>query len=429
MNVPASAARMLRARPNVRSKCETTGSAVRAPRDEAYMQQYLKNVDTTLYGDCSVSRSFRSAGGSGEHFLSIKAVTASAGFKEQLDSVQECYREMLKALQLGPETAIFRRIFLSDVLNQMALVRKSDLVDDLTAISVVQQPPLPHAKIEMLAYHLDGPHPISKHRLSPRHLVVKKGGQRHLWSTRLCGDGKETANSVRRQTNLLFTNLIRTLGTQGASLRNNCVRTWIYVKGVDFFYADMVKGRRDLFQRQGLTDRTHYIASTGIEGACSHVHDLVAMDAYSNLDLVAGQVSYLNDLDRLCPAKKYDVTFERGTRVAYADRAHCFISGTASIDSQGQVVHQGNVMRQLEHTLDNIDALLRSGSATLSDMMYLIVYLRDPSDFAAIEAYLRERFPFHPVFIVQGAVCRPTWLVEVEGIAITRNDAENLPRF
>jgi enamine deaminase RidA (YjgF/YER057c/UK114 family) len=391
------------------------------------MQQHLESVHTTLYGSCGISRSFRPAGGNGEHFLSIKPAAPSAGLKEQLDSIREGYREILKALRLGPETAIFRRIFLSDILNQMAIVRESGLVDDGTAISIVQQAPLSRAKVEMLAYHLDGP--IAKRRLSPRHLLVEKNGQRHLWSTRLCGTGEETGNSVRRQTHQVFSNLIKTLGSQGANLRDNCVRTWIYVKGVDFFYADMVKSRRDLFLRQGLTDRTHYIASTGIEGACAHAHDLVAMDAYSNLDLASGQVSYLNDLDRLCPTIKYDVTFERGTRVAYADRAHCFISGTASIDNMGQVVHPGNVMRQLERTLDNIDALLKSGSAALADMMYLIVYLRDPSDFEAVDSYLRERFPFQPMFIVQGAVCRPGWLVEVEGIAVTSNDDRNLPGF
>jgi enamine deaminase RidA (YjgF/YER057c/UK114 family) len=397
----------------------------RAARE--YMQQYSENVHTTLYGNCSVSRSFRPAGGSGEHYLSIKAATASADLQEQLVSIREGYREILKALRLEPETAVFRRIFLSDILNQMATVRDSGLVDDATATSVVQQPPLSRAKVEMLAYHLDGP--MTKRRLSPRHLLVEKNGQRHLWSTRLCGNGEETANSVRRQTHQVFTDLIRALDSQGATLRDNCVRTWIYVKGVDFFYADMVKSRRDLFLRQGLTDRTHYIASTGIEGACADAYDLVAMDAYSNLDLVAGQVSYLNDLDRLCPTIKYDVTFERGTQVAYADRAHCFISGTASIDKLGQVVHQGNVMRQLERTLDNVDALLKSGSAALADMMYLIVYLRDPSDFAAVDAYFRERFPFQPVFIVQGAVCRPGWLVEVEGVAVAPNAAPGLPGF
>ena len=57
------------------------------------------------------------------------------------------------------------------------------------------------------------------------------------------------------------------------------------------------------------------------------------MDAYSLLGLQPEQVSYLNDFDRLCATKDYDVTFERGTRIAYADRTHHFISGTASIDT------------------------------------------------------------------------------------------------
>ena len=65
----------------------------------------------------------------------------------------------------------------------------------------------------------------------------------------------------------------------------------------------------------------------GIEGACAHRYDVVAMDAYSNVDVEPKQVSYLNDFDRLCATKDYNVTFERAARVAYADRAHIFISG------------------------------------------------------------------------------------------------------
>ena len=59
----------------------------------------------------------------------------------------------------------------------------------------------------------------------------------------------------------------------------------------------------------------------------AHRYDTVLMDAYSNLDLLPEQISFLNDFDRLCATKDYNVTFERGTRVAYADRAHHFISG------------------------------------------------------------------------------------------------------
>ena len=153
------------------------------------------------------------------------------------------------------------------------------------------------------------------------------------------------------------------------------------------------------------------------------------MDAYSILGLAPEQMSYLNDFDHLCATNDYNVTFERGTRIAYADRAHLFISGTASIDRAGRVVHPGNVLRQLDLALSNVDALLSSGSASLANMMYLLVYLRDPTDFACVDRYLDHRFPDLPILIVQGSVCRPEWLVEVEGIGVVANDEPTLPSF
>ena len=86
-------------------------------------------------------------------------------------------------------------------------------------------------------------------------------------------------------------------------------------------------------------------------------------------------------------------------------------------------------MRQFDHALDNVEALLRAGSAGLSELMHLIVYLRDPTDHPRIKTALSERLPGVPAIIVQGPVCRPEWLVEVEGIAIADNEDLTLPSF
>jgi enamine deaminase RidA (YjgF/YER057c/UK114 family) len=381
--------------------------------------------------DGIASRSFRGEGGGTEHFVSIEASPGLA-FPDQLRLVQERYAAAQEALGLAPESAVFRRVFVSDVLNQAAPVRASGLygaeAEGPVAVSIVQQPPLPGAKIALLAYHVDGPG-VAKRRISPHHVLVEKRGLRHLWSTRLCAGTDSEPTSAADQTSGIFAELTNTLTGEGGTLRDHCVRTWIYLKDVDVFYRDMVESRKELFQRQGLTADTHYIASTGIEGACAHRYDLVAMDAYSILGLAPGQMSYLNDFDRLCPTRNYGVTFERGTRVAYADRAHHFISGTASIDSSGAVVHRGDVLRQLERALANVDALLRSGGATIDDMMHLVVYLRDPGDFPSVEGYLAERLDGLPTLIVHGPVCRPDWLIEVEGVAAVPIYAPSLPAF
>jgi len=378
------------------------------------------------------NRSFRGTTGGAEHFISVEA-PAGLRIEEQLDCIDEGYAEARKALHLTPESAIFRRVFLSDVLNQAAVVSGNALcgepADSPVAVSIVQQPPMPGSKIALLAYHIESDAPLAKRRLSPRHLLVEKNGLRHLWSTRLCAGANGASGSAVVQTREVFDDLIAALSSQGGTLRDHCVRTWVYIKDIDVFYQAMVESRSELFARHGLTGDTHYIASTGIEGACGHRYDLVAMDAYSVLDLASKQMSYLNDFERLCPTKNYNVTFERGTRIAYADRAHHFISGTASIDGAGRVLHPGDVLRQLDQALDNVDALLRSGSASLDAMMYFIVYLRDPTDFSRVDGYLSERFPDRPIVIVQGAVCRPEWLIEIEGIAVVGNDEPDLPAF
>ncbi len=376
--------------------------------------------------------SFRGSSGSTEHYIAIEA-PADLSLQRQIDAVARRYAEALQTLRLAPESAIFRRIYLSDAANQAAVLRESSLFlqppHSPVAVAMVQQQPLPDSKIALLAYHVDSPEPVIKRHLSPGHTIAESGGLRHLWSTGLCAADSSQPGSTAAQTHEIFGQLIETLDGQGATLADNCVRTWIYVKDVDVFYQDMVSARTALFGRHGLTRDTHYIASTGIEGSCQHRYDTVLMDSYSILGLKPAQVFYLNDFDRLCATKDYNVTFERGTRIAYADRAHHFISGTASIDASGQVVHPGDVQRQLDRALVNVDSLLKSGGARLEDMTHLLVYLRDPSDYAVIERRLAERYPAIPRLILRGAVCRPEWLVEVEGIAIARHDAPALPRF
>ncbi len=378
------------------------------------------------------SRSSGAATGGTEHYITVEAAP-DLSFADQVEQVEQRYAEAQESLGLAPETAVFRRVFLSDVMNQAAAIRGSRLFgdpdDSPVAVSIVQQPPLPGAKLALLAYHIDAPEPLVKQRLSPKHLVIGKNGLGHLWSTRLCAGAYGAPVSPEAQTRQIFDELIDTLSVHGATLRDHCVRTWLFLKDVDVFYQGMVEARTALFAEQGLGRDTHYIASTGIEGACAHRHDLVSMDAYSVLGLRPEQISYLNDFDRLCATKDYNVTFERGTRVSYADRSHHFISGTASIDRDGRVVHPGDVARQLDRALGNVDALLQAGAACLEDMTHLIVYLRDPTDLARVRGRIEERLPGLPALFVQAPVCRPEWLVEVEGVAVTGNDDPSLPAF
>lgn len=383
-------------------------------------------------GSAITIKSFAGQTGGAEHYITVEP-SDDGDFASQLASVTRRYADALRARGLSPESAIFRRILVSDVLNQAEAVNASTLVNDPAAgpvaVSLVQQPPLPGHKIALLAYHVDGDSSIAKRLLSPQHMVVDKAGLRHLWSTGLRSGRTDWDVSCVDETTTVFRQLTETLAGKGGTLADNCVRTWLYIKGVDVFYQDVVDSRIVYFDRYGLTRDTHYLASTAIEGASGHRYEVVAMDAYSVLGLAPQQVSYLNDFDLLCATHDYNVTFERGTRVGYADRAHHFISGTASIDHLGDVVHRGDVLRQLGRALDNVEGLLRSGGARLADMMHLTVYLRDYTDFDRVRDCLHERCGGLPTLVVQAPVCRPDWLVEVEGIAVSASAEPSLPNF
>jgi enamine deaminase RidA (YjgF/YER057c/UK114 family) len=85
--------------------------------------------------------------------------------------------------------------------------------------------------------------------------------------------------------------------------------------------------------------------------------------------------------------------------------------------------------RQLGRTLENMEALLAQADAALADMAVVIAYVRDPADHAQAERLLRERFGDAPIQVGIAAVCRPGWLVEVEGVALRGAMNPGLPEF
>jgi enamine deaminase RidA (YjgF/YER057c/UK114 family) len=156
-----------------------------------------------------------------------------------------------------------------------------------------------------------------------------------------------------------------------------------------------------------------------------HHEELVTMDALLERGLDARQIRFMTAESHLCPTHRYGVTFERGTGVVYGDRTHYFISGTASIDKDGQILHDGDFDKQVERTVENIGVLLAEQGAHLSDLKQAIVYLRDPSEGARARRLLASLLPESvPLVMVEGRVCRPGWLIEIEAIAGTaRGDA------
>ena len=93
-------------------------------------------------------------------------------------------------------------------------------------------------------------------------------------------------------------------------------------------------------------------------------------------------------------------------------------------------MHPGDVLKQLDRTLENMNALLKQAGASLSDMSAFIVYLRDMGDQTLVWPRVREHLGNDvPIQMVLAPVCRPGWLIELEGIAIIPASNPNLPPY
>lgn len=372
---------------------------------------YMNKITKTDHTTETQIASFHSPNGITEYHVLLRQTDCTEDFHTQQACLQKAYSRLLEELPGNP-TAIFKRYFLSDVTNQATDVMEQEHFAPFCALSIVQQAPMNGTKIALWVWLQTG----VQTQVHPNGMLeANHNGYRQLLSTNLCN----RATNSEYQTRLIFRDYIMQLMNAGCTLAANCLRTWLFVQNVDVNYAGVVKARQEVFTTQGLTEETHFIASTGIEGRYFDPMVFVTMDAYAVAGIVSEQVRYLYASENLNRTYEYGVTFERGTAITYGDRRHIFISGTASIDKYGEIVYPGDILRQAERMMENVTALLREANATMDDVMQAVVYLRDTADYVNVKHYLETHFPSLPHVIVRASVCRTGWLIEMDCLAMT----------
>ena len=342
----------------------------------------------------------------------ILSPEAKGSFNDRLNFLYLKLGNILDTEKLENRTLQYCKVFLSDSQNQIKEFEESLLYQEFlkgTNLTIVEQTPLSGSKASLLIKTTDDTTPILFHSL------------------RLTEEEAKGKNSYE-QTRLLFNKYLKTIEGTDMTMERNLVRTWIYVTNIDVNYQGVVEARNDIFDKEGLTADTHYIASTGIGGATPVRHAAVAIDFLTVPNIKEEDKKYLQALEHLNPTHEYGVAFERGTRLTLPThtlhpegsqqfKQQYFISGTASINKHGDVVYEGDIVRQTGRLLENIGALLKDGDATMNDIRYFIIYLRDITDYHTVEILMNQFYPQIPHIIVEAKVCRPGWLIEMECIA------------
>ena len=115
----------------------------------------------------------------------------------------------------------------------------------------------------------------------------------------------------------------------------------------------------------------------------------------------------------------------RGSLLLTPDGPEVYIAGTASLVGE-EIVHEGDVVAQTLETLKNIEILIGEQNMktygqeygfTLDDVHAIRVYIKHTEDYEKVRATLQSIWRDKDILYVHDDICRPGFLVEIEGIA------------
>jgi enamine deaminase RidA (YjgF/YER057c/UK114 family) len=319
----------------------------------------------------------------------------------------------------------------------------------MPATSFVLQPPCGGQALAIEAWALGG-NEAEVHFPQPDVVTVAYDGLRwiHLGGISLPAH----PSAAYSQAKLALDGMAARLDLVGASL-NDVVRTWLYQGGITELerdtqrYQELNRARTDFFRQQEVQRRfvvhrngsAFYPASTGIGmgGRGLNIACLALQTRRQDVRLQPlenpRQTSAFQYAAQFSP---HSPKFSRAMAVVIGDYVTTWISGTASIVNS-ETVHAGDVERQTEQTIDNIQNLisrdnlerhgLHGAGHDLRDLAKIRVYVKRPEDYEKCRAICERRFGRLPVIYAQADVCRSDLLVEIEGVAFSRLSPKAAP--
>jgi enamine deaminase RidA (YjgF/YER057c/UK114 family) len=316
---------------------------------------------------------------------------------------------------------------------------------EMPLITYVHQPPCDGAALAIEAWAIGGGQ-VRIRRPAPGIVATTYNGLKWVQ----CGDiVPRVSGGVYAQALDGFKQM-RALVERGGLPFDRVLRTWLYLgdivgpEGDTQRYKELNRARTDFYrdvrfgQKLLMPGVKHsiYPASTGIG-----MSDKALVMSCLALDSDREDV-FIRPLEnpQQTPAYEYAAAyspkspkFSRAMALMLGEHVITWVSGTASIvDSESK--HIGDPAAQTEQTIDNIERLisrenferhgLGNARATAADLAKVRVYVKRPEDYRKCREVCERRFPNVPAVYTVADVCRPELLVEIEGLAFSRREAQ-----
>jgi enamine deaminase RidA (YjgF/YER057c/UK114 family) len=219
----------------------------------------------------------------------------------------------------------------------------------------------------------------------------------------------------------MFRESARILDSYGLSYRD-VARTWIYLPQLLCWYDDFNAARRELYAEFGLTGGTRpswLPASTGIQGQSPRgrecMMDLLAVSGHPD----SGHRLEMLNSPLQCEASDYGSFFSRAVELRDESVSRIFVSGTASIDGQGNTVFKDDPKAQIRFTIQVIKELIGTRGHSLADMAHCVAFLKS-SEYAGafLDVAAEEGLDARVVVQTVADVCRNELLFEMEALTV-----------
>ena len=357
---------------------------------------------------------------------------------EAISTIRAILKQQTDAMSVTSQTVFLRHADDAEVCRKLF---EAYFGDRMPATNYVVQPPCGGQALAIEAWAIGGKHAEIQF-LQPDVVSVAYDGLRWVHAGATAPSTPENAYAQSKKT---FDETARRLGLAGAEF-NDVVRVWLYVGGITESgdgterYRELNRARTDFFAEQEANGRmvvhregsAFYPASTGIgmAGRGFAMSCLALQTQRDDVKLLSlenprqtSAYHYSREFSEKSPK------FSRAMAVVIGDYVTTWISGTASIVNS-ETVHLGDVEKQTEQTIDNIQNLMSrenferhgvSGAgAQLRDMAKVRVYVKRPEDYEKSRAICDRRFGPVPIIYAQADVCRSNLLVEIEGVAFSQ---------
>jgi len=266
---------------------------------------------------------------------------------------------------------------------------------------------------------------ISGTDLAPIHLEGELVGYQYedeyARFCRLCSvKPEDTSASREEQSNSVFERMNAALGEAGMKFTDT-VRTWLYLDQLLDWYDEFNEVRTRFFEKHAVFD--HMVpASTGIGATnpwgAALLADLLAVVPKSDACRVEPVPSPLQ-----CPALDYKSSFNRAVEISFPGYRQLLVSGTASIDENGQSAHLDNAKAQIDLTMRVIKEILKSRGMDWKNLTRGIAYFKNRADEILWEDWCAANdMPRFSLAFSHADVCRDDLLFEIEVDAVEKHN-------